>query len=180
MSKNTPTTVALDALLEELSKFPAKDGKYTYDDIVYAASVISRLPKPKKTSKPKDSTSSSDSEDSKTSSDVPKMTWNEFKKKRNADLKDTIKDATERAEAISEEWKSYKESIGINTKPKTAKKSKSDDAKVETKVTAKVPAKAETKAETKVETKVAELKAIDNDVSDDEAVSSDDEFVDEE
>lgn len=155
MSKITSNTVSLDLLLEELAKFPAKDGKYTYNDIVYAASVVSRLPKPKKTTK------TIESDDSKTSSDEAKTTWNEFKKKRNAELKDSIKDAVERQKKISEEWTAYKEANNLKTKVKTPKK--------EAKAESKPQPKAETKTEAKVETKVAELKAIQNDMSDDDS-----------
>ena len=182
MSKNTPNSVSLDLLLEELAKFPAKDGKYTYNDIVYAASVVSRLPKPKKTTK------TTETDDSKTSSDEAKVTWNEFKKKRNAELKDSIKDAEERTKKISEEWIAYKESHGIKTKAKSPKKDAKDEDKADTK--AKSKSKAETKTqsvveETKtqpiVETKVAELKAILNDMSDDDSEPNDsDEYADDE
>ena len=169
MSKNTPTTVQLDLLLEELSKFPAKNGLFTKEDIIYAVGVVSRLPKPKKPTKPKDDASNSSSDESKTSDSEARLSWNEFKKKRNAELKIEIPDKDDRATQISKDWDTYKEANGIKTKAKTTKKSK-DESKDDSKEKPKKKSKEEPKVEPKVETKVAELQAIENDMSDDEFV----------
>ena len=173
MSKNTPATVQLDLLLEELSKFPAKNGLFTKEDIIYAVGVVSRLPKPRKTTKTKDDADNSSSDESKTSDSEAKVSWNDFKKKRNAELKTEIPDAKDRATQISKDWEAYKLSNGVKTKAKTPKKSKEEskeESKVETKEKPKKKSKEEPKVEAKVETKVAELKAIENDMSDDEFV----------